>query len=588
MAKDFKIQTRFTGIDNLSRTTKAIAKNFNIVTRAALGTNKVIKSIGTNAKRMGQSLRSASLAGAIGLTAALTPIVAFSDQINELEAVSMATTQQMAAMTSQAKQLGSTTRFSASQAAGAQTFLARAGFETNQILAATPDVLNLAAASNMELARTADIASNIMGAFKIEASDMARVSDVLAATTSSANVDLEQLAESLKFAAPIAKKAGLSLEETAGAVGLLGNIGIQGTMAGTALRRMLTLLAAPTSSASKMMAQLGVKTTDAAGNLRKLPAILGDMSKGIQKLPSGSQIAAINEMFGLLGITAGAELIDQASLGNLDKLAKKLMNVEGRAKTMAETMNKGPGGALRMLKSAAEGLAISIGDAGLTGQFTKIVNKLTAFTSQLSQAEASTLANIAIFLTLLAVLSPVLLAIGSLTGIIAPLVSGLIWLGGIIGSLILPLITKVVIGFLAMLAANPFLILIIAATAIGAAFLYLKRNWSDVVKGFKTGIALVTGFFSGLFEIISSIVSSVGVIGGLFGKTILGVEETVKTEEGERQSIPAQMAANQASAQASANARVEFVGTPGQGVLLTGGSGEELDPENGITALAGF
>lgn len=587
MANEFKIFTRFKGIDDLSKTTKKIASNFGKVTRAAFKTNAMIGKVAGNVKKLGQNLRGASLAGIVGLTAILTPVVAFSDQINELEAVSQATTQQLAEMTSQAKELGSTTRFSASQAAGAQTFLARAGFDVNQILKATPDVLNLAAASNMELARTADIASNIMGAFKIEASDMGRVADVLAATTSAANVDLEQLAESLKFAAPVAKTAGLTLEETASAVGLLGNIGIQSTLAGTALRRMLGRLAAPSKSATKLLLQFGVSTKDTAGNLRKLPDILADVSKGLKTLPSGSRIAAINELFGLQGISPGAELIDQASLGNLDKLTQKLLNVEGRAKSMAETMNKGPGGAIRELKSAAEGLAISIGDSGLTGQFTKIVKSLTDFASQLSSAETQTLANVAIMLTFLAILAPILLTIGSIASAIGPMVAGLVLLGGVIQSVILPLIGKLIVQFAILAFANPFTLVVIAAWAIVAAFAAIIIWWDDIVDSIKTGVSKILEFISPLTDFIGSFAE----IGSLFGKTVFGIggdETEADSETGEKMSVPAQMAANQASASANAQASVEFVGTPETGVVVTGADGDEINPENGVTALAGL
>lgn len=587
MAKQFKIGTLFNGVDNLSRTTKVIAKNFGLVTRAAVGTNRAIKSVANSSKRMGQNLRSASLAGVIGLTAILAPAVAFSDQINELEAVSQSTTTQMAAMTSQAKELGSTTRFSATEAAAAQTFLARAGFETNQILAATPDVLNLAAASNMELARTADIASNIMGAFKIEATDMARVADTLAATTASANVDLEQLAETMKIAAPIANKFGLSLEETGAAAGLLGNIGIQGSLAGTALKTLFTSLAAPGSKARKTLKGIGVDALNANKELKPFNVILAEMSKGLERLPGAKKIEALNAIFGLRGLAGGAELIDQASLGNLDKLSEKLLNVEGRAKSMAETMNKGPGGALRKLKSAAEGLALSIGDSGLTGQFTNMVEKLTEFTSQLSQSETKTLANVAVLLTLLAVLAPIFFAISAVLSVIAPLASGLIFIGGIIGAVLIPLIKRLALNFVILALVNPFAAIIIAVVAVIAVLGLLFVFWEDIVSAVSIGIEKMIGFFSPLIEMISSI----GGIGKLFGETVLGIgkEETPTDEEtGEPVSAPGQLAANRTNSAATARANVEFTGTPDKGVVISNASGDEINPELGVTATAGF
>lgn len=585
MAKQFSISTIFNGVNNLGRTTRQIMGNLRAVDRVAKSVDRNIKKVSKSFDNMGARSRTASMAAAIAIAGILAPSVAFSDQLNELEAVSQSTTQQMAALTNQAKKLGSTTRFSASQAAGAQTFLARAGFKVNEILAATPDVLNLAAASNMELARTADIASNIMGAFKIPATEMANVSDVLAATTSAANVDLEQLAESLKFAAPIANKAGLSLKETAAAVGLLGNVGIQGTLAGTALRRMLSRLAAPAATAKKLLAGMGVATKDTGGRLRRLPDILADISKAIVKLPSGSRIAALNEIFGLQGISPAAELIDQAGIGRLDQLAEKLTNVEGRAKQMAETMNKGPGGAIRKLKSAAEGLSIALGDAGLTGQFTDIVERLTNFTSQLSGADAALLTNIGIILVLVALMSPILSAIGIWIGLLAPLASGLVLVAGVMGATLIPMMKKMLLNMVLMSLVNPVGLVILGITLLIAAIAALVIWWDDIVAAFKTGVAAIIGFFKPLVELISSIME----VGGLFGETVFNTKATVTNKsEDDQQSLPARFAANQATASANASANVRFENAQQAGALITDGSGEEIDPDLGVSALAGF
>lgn len=586
MAKSFSISTIFNGVNNLGRTTRQIMGNLRGVERVAKSVDRNIKKISGSFDNFARRSRTASAAAAIAIASILAPSVAFSDQINELEAVSRAGTQQMAAMTDQAKKLGSTTRFSASEAASAQTFLARAGFKVNEILAATPDVLNLAAASNMELARTADIASNIMGAFKIPATEMAKVSDVLAATTSAANVDLEQLAESLKFAAPIANKAGLSLQETAAAVGLLGNVGIQGTLAGTALRRMLASLAAPAGKAKKLLSAMGVSTTDTGGRLRKLPNILSDISKAIVKLPSGSKIAAINEIFGLQGISPGAELIDQAGIGRLDELAEKLTNVEGRAQEMADTMNKGPGGAIRRLKSAAEGLSIALGEGGLTDQLTDIANRFANFASQLSTADGALLTNIGIILVLVAVMSPILSSIGFFIGLLAPLATGLIWVAGIIGATLIPILKRLILNMVLMSLVNPVGLVILGITLLIAAIAALAFWWDDIVAAFKTGVSAIIGFFQPLIDIISSLME----VGSLFGETVFGSKVTVNKGGGDEQeqSLPARFAANQATASANASANVSFQNAQQSGAVITDANGEEIDPDLGVSALAGF
>lgn len=421
MGKQFSISAKFKGIDAISGITAKITTNLSKIVAVGTTINNKFKIVNKTIKSAANSVKSASIGAAIGLTAILAPAIAFSAQINELEAVSRSTEKQMASLTAQAKVLGSTTKFSATQAASAQTFLARAGFKVNEILAATPATLDLASAANMELARTADIASNIMGGFQIPATQMAMVADVLAATTSSANVNLEELGESMKIAGPIALKANVSLQETAAVIGLLGNAGIKGTLAGTAFRRMMTSLIAPTSSAGKLIKALGVEVTGANGKIRSTPKILVDIAKALKGLPEPVQFKALNEIFGIQSLSAALNLVDKAASGELVDLATALNNVDGRAKEMAETMNKGAFGAINNLKSASEGLALQIAEGGLLGQFTKIVNKLTIFVRTLTGAEQSTLTAIATVLLFTAALAPVLIAVSSLITIMGVL-----------------------------------------------------------------------------------------------------------------------------------------------------------------------
>lgn len=442
MAKDFSISAKFKGIDAISGVTAKITANLSKVVAVGTTINNKFKTVNKTVKSVANNVKGASVGAVLGLTAILAPAIAFSAQINELEAVSRSTAKQMAALSVQAKELGSTTKFSATQAAAAQTFLARAGFKTNEILAATPATLNLASAANMELARTADIASNIMGAFKLPATDMVKVADILAATTSSANVNLEELGESMKIAAPIAVKMNVSMRETAAAIGLLGNAGIKGTMAGTALRSMMARLAAPTGRASKLINSLGVDVSDANGKIRPMGDLLIDISKAVKDLPQASQLKVMKEVFGLESLSAALNLVDKAASGELGNLSKDLKVVDGRAKEMAVTMNKGAAGAINNLRSASEGLAIQIAEGGLLGKFTKIVTKLTVFVRSLTGAEQSTLTAITTVLLLTAALAPVLIALSSLITIMGVLSSAAAIVGvALHASVIKPLFT---------------------------------------------------------------------------------------------------------------------------------------------------
>ena len=131
--------------------------------------------------------------------------------------------------------MGIATQCAAGEAADAMGFLAQAGFDANEILAATPGILQLAAAGELELAEAADIASNVLTQFGLKAAEIGRVNDILAKTASSTNVNVRQMAESFKFVGTTANQMGLSLEEVGATIGVIGNAGLQGSIAGSLL-----------------------------------------------------------------------------------------------------------------------------------------------------------------------------------------------------------------------------------------------------------------------------------------------------------------------------------------------------------------
>src|SRR5690606_2922780 len=172
-----------------------------------------------------------------------------------------ATDEEMAILSRTARELGASTVFSASQAAEGMSYLAMAGFSVSEIVDAMPGLLDTAAAAQSGLGVTADIVSNILSGFQLEARETTRVADVLTATFTSSNTTLEMLGDTMSYVAPVAASLGISLEEVAAMTGRLGDVGIQGQRAGTALRAIFTRLAAPTGEAAKILQQLGVATT---------------------------------------------------------------------------------------------------------------------------------------------------------------------------------------------------------------------------------------------------------------------------------------------------------------------------------------
>lgn len=300
---------------------------------------------------------------ALGLTFAV-PIrtaVNFEQSIAKLGAITGADRESLEALEKQARNLGVSTVFAASEAASAMTYLGMAGFKTNEILAATPGVLNLAQAAGADLAETADIASNILSGFNLKANETGRVGDVLAKAMATSNVNLQQMGETMKYAAPAASSVGASLEEVAALTGLLGNVGIQGSNAGTALRAAFLRMAKPSSEAADALNELGITIKTADGRMRSMPAILKDIWAATQNMGDADRIAVLTKLFGTEAASAMAELARQAGSGALDKYVQTLQNAKGATAEMAEKMNATTQGALRRLGSAIESLSITLG-----------------------------------------------------------------------------------------------------------------------------------------------------------------------------------------------------------------------------------
>ena len=287
--------------------------------------------------------------------------VDFEQSMAKLGAITRSDNKALKQLETTARTLGETTQFSASQSASAMTFLGMAGFKTNQIIAATPGVLNLAQAAGADLAQTADIASNILSGFSLEAKDMGNLGDVLAATFTTSNTTLQMLGDTLKYAAPVASAAGSAIEEVAAMAGLLGNVGIQGSMAGTVLRAAFLRLSAPPKMAADAMEALGLSVKDAEGNLRGMPDILREIGQATEFMGSAEKAQAIKQLFGSEAAAGMTELLKQAGTGALDDYIAQLNKAQGTSKRMAEQMANTTQGAFKRLGSALESVAISLG-----------------------------------------------------------------------------------------------------------------------------------------------------------------------------------------------------------------------------------
>jgi TP901 family phage tail tape measure protein len=286
----------------------------------------------------------------------------FEQGMANVGAVVGATQKEMQQLTGQARHLGRTTMFSATEAAEGMQFLAMAGFKTKQIMASMPGMLNLAAAGNTELAETADIASNIMSGFNLKASEMNRIGDVLAKTFTNSNTDLQQLGEAMKYAAPTAAALGVSLEETASVMGFLGNAGIQGSMAGTAVSKMLSSLAAPASEGAKILADLNIQTQDMEGNLRPLGSVMADFEESLVDLGTAQKAAAVKAVFGERALKSMLNVLGKGNTAKIGKFTEMLKKAGGTAAEVAKKRLNTFWGKAKILGSALQDIGITLGN----------------------------------------------------------------------------------------------------------------------------------------------------------------------------------------------------------------------------------
>ncbi len=327
----------------------------------------------------------------IGVYAASRPIVgmietaaSFEQGMSRVKAISRASAEDMGLLTKQAKELGRTTQFTARQSADAMSYLGMAGWNAQEILKGMPGLLDLAAAGNTDLARTADIVSDELSAFGMGADQAGHMADVFAYTITRTNTNVEMLGETMKYAAPVAHAFGVDMEETAALAGLMADKGIKASQAGTSLRTGFLRLAGPPKQASKAMEALGmnmsemskqqaeaqaamkglgIELSDTKGP-RKMSAIITELRDKLQGLSQEERLASVGAIFGKNASTGWLAVIDSAP-DKFDALVKEMDKCDGESKRLAKTMTDNASGAMIRLKSAMEGVAIGFGSAFL-------------------------------------------------------------------------------------------------------------------------------------------------------------------------------------------------------------------------------
>ncbi|EHR8087726.1 phage tail tape measure protein [Salmonella enterica] len=477
----------------------------------------------------------AATAAGYGAGQFLAPAVSFDREVSRVGALTRLdkSDPQFAALREQAKKLGAETQFTSRDAASGQAFLAMAGFTPQAIQAALPGVLNMALAGGMDLGESADIGSNILSQFHLDPGEMDRVSDVLTAAFTRTNTDLVNIGEAMKYAGTGMAGLGVSVEQTTAMIGVMANVGLRGSIAGTGLQATFSRLAAPTGKAVSALKELGVSVADATGKMRPAEVVLADIYKSVKKYGDVDQLSFFKDIAGEEAAKSFQALVQSAGSGELQKLLAELKSSRGETAAVAKKMADNLDGDLKNLDSAWEGFRIQIEELvdgalrGLVQGISNIVGAMTAWARENPELTKALLTVGGSALALTAISGGLSLAVGLLLGPVAKLRLGFELLTGTRGlGRAIPLFTQlravwgVITGAVSVLG-GALSLLLSPVGLIGAAFVAagaLIWHYWEPIKAF------FTGFFSGVWEALTPLRDAFSALSPVFDSIGNGIK----------------------------------------------------------------
>lgn len=512
-------------------------------------TGEKLKNVGSSIEGVGKKLMPVTAAVG-GLGAAAVKVAAdFDSGMSQVAAVSGATGKELDALREKAREMGSKTKFSASEAAEAMNYMAMAGWKTGDMLDGIEGIMNLAAASGEDLATTSDIVTDALTALGLSAKDSGHFADILAAASSNANTNVSMMGETFKYCAPVAGALGFTAEDTAEAIGLMANAGIKSSQAGTAMRTMLTSLTGEVTFVGDAFGELTIQTTNTDGSMRSLGEILADCRVAFSQMSESEQAANAEALVGKNAMS-GFLAVMNAAPADIEKLNNAITNCDGTAEKMAETMQDNLAGQLTILKSQLEELAISIGEI-LMPSIRQIVGWIQGLVDWLNGLDEGTKKIIVTIALVAAAVAPVLIVIGKVVGAIGtimtviPQVAGAIsGVVGFVSGTVIPAITAVVaaIGWVPIAIAAVIAIIVLlwnkcewfreavttvweavksatiaAWNAIGT---FLTNLWGGIVQTGKTVFQGLASFFTSCWQGIQNMFTTVLTAISTFFSTI--------------------------------------------------------------------
>lgn len=524
-------------------------------------TGKQLKEVGDKMTEAGKTATTYVTTPILGAATAAVKLTAdFDSSMSKVSAISGATGEDFQALRDKAREMGESTKFSATDAADAMTYMAMAGWKTEDMLGGISGIMNLAAASGEDLATTSDIVTDALTAFGMSAEESGRLADIMAAASNNANTNVSMLGESFKYCAPVAGAMGYKAEDVATALGLMANSGIKASQGGTALRNILTNMAKPTDAMAAAMDELGVSLDDGNGNMLSLREVmvklrdgfgglkisqeeyessLEDLSQqfedgkltedqyaeaceelagkafgaeGAMKAQTAAALAGKFGMAGLLAIVGASDEDFDKLTQAIDDSSNEIDGFHGEAEKTAAVMQDNLNGKVTELQSKLSELAISVGDV-LMPKIIGVVEKLQSWVDKLNEMDDGQLQTIITIAGVVAAIGPLLMAIGT----VISTVGNLMIIGGTLMGLVGGPLTAVIMG----------LPLIIAAVVAAGVLLY--KNWDEIKARAQALFEKIREVWEHIKTTISTTVENVrNVVASKFEETRAKIAEAIE------------------------------------------------------------
>lgn len=446
--------------------------------------DKTLKNVAQKMEDVGKKMTTLVTAPIVGVGASATVTgMKFEQAMANVQAITSATGDDFKALEEKAKEMGASTKFSASQSADAMSYLGMAGWDTTQILSGIEPVLKLSIASGSELATVADIVSDALTGFGMSAEETGRFTDILAQVSRKANTNVEILGESFKYSSSLMGSMGYTAEDTAVALGLMANAGIKGSSAGTALSGAISRMIDPTKEVKDLMDKYGISLTDTDGNMLSLGQVMENLREKLGGLDTATRNQVVTQLFGQEAMKGMLPIIS-ASDEAYNELKDSIYGSNGASQEMADIMGNTLQGRVDSMKSAIEGGLINVFEQ-LKPTIEKVIEKITEFGTWLAEADEETINHIVTLAGLVAAVGPVLTIVGKLIKVFMSVKSGLTiakgalmaWTGA---STLAGAASTILAGAIAFLT-SPIGIVIAVIAGLVAAGVALWKNW-DWVK----------------------------------------------------------------------------------------------------------